>query len=214
MVHGDISLKNIVFSRAQGGAVLIDFGHALHQNERVYGPWGTHLTPANQAGGLVTLADDIFALGATLQEVRAQLMTCCNLIMLYLVACGLAVSRNQVLRCGRQHSAVLVESVEHERDCYSRIGCLAPAQGRSSGAAGTDPVGVPCTAGPERAYHEDFANRGRHRRRVTYSILLLCDVCDGIQNLIALFSKFIQNNFDMPNLCKSRIVQITKLMPA
>ena len=70
MVHGDICWRNMVFSRAHGGAVLLDFGNAFYMHERVRGPWDSHRTWKNEGGGRVTSVDDLFALGETLVPVR------------------------------------------------------------------------------------------------------------------------------------------------
>ena len=60
MIHGDISRKNVLFSHQHGGAVLIDFANAIFEHE-VYGPWGTHLSDANESGGRISWEDDMYA---------------------------------------------------------------------------------------------------------------------------------------------------------
>ena len=69
IVHGDISRKNIVFSRARGGVVLLDFGNAFFATEEVCGPCGTHLSSSNARGERITTADDMFACGDMLDDV-------------------------------------------------------------------------------------------------------------------------------------------------
>jgi eukaryotic-like serine/threonine-protein kinase len=71
-VHGDIKPANVLF-RAADDPVLSDFGLARQSGQEVDGGSFGYVSPERLSGGRASSADDVYALGRTLEDVLAAI---------------------------------------------------------------------------------------------------------------------------------------------